>query len=106
MKISRICGVDCHQGKENCNGYCIGIVDAPEEYESKEHKQLNVKFCPRCLQDHQEPQNLVFRLLTNPRDPDWKWWSTCPVTDEPILMMVVEEAPLGEDDGQTNRRLK
>ena len=26
-----ICGVDCRQGDENCNGYCIGKVDNPPD---------------------------------------------------------------------------
>ena len=26
-----ICGVDCHQGDANCNGYCVGKVDSPPE---------------------------------------------------------------------------
>ena len=26
-----ICGVDCHQGDANCNGYCTGKTDSPPE---------------------------------------------------------------------------
>lgn len=26
-----VCGVDCHQGDENCNLYCIGKSDSPPE---------------------------------------------------------------------------
>lgn len=26
-----ICGVDCHQGDANCNGYCTGKTDDPPE---------------------------------------------------------------------------
>ena len=26
-----ICGVDCHTGDENCNGYCQGKTDTPPD---------------------------------------------------------------------------
>jgi hypothetical protein len=26
-----ICGVDCHPGDENCNGYCTGKADCPAD---------------------------------------------------------------------------
>jgi len=29
MKQVMICGVDCHQGDANCNGYCTGKADHP-----------------------------------------------------------------------------
>lgn len=25
-----VCGVDCHQGDSNCNGYCTGKADSPQ----------------------------------------------------------------------------
>lgn len=28
MKVM-VCGVDCHQGDANCNGYCTGKTDHP-----------------------------------------------------------------------------
>lgn len=31
IKQVMICGVDCHQGDENCNGYCTGKVDCPPD---------------------------------------------------------------------------
>ncbi len=30
MKVM-ICGVDCHPGDKNCNGYCTGSADRPPE---------------------------------------------------------------------------
>lgn len=32
MECVRICGVDCHQGDENCNGYCIGKAPIAKTY--------------------------------------------------------------------------
>ncbi|NMG48284.1 hypothetical protein GO613_09245 [Azoarcus communis] len=37
MKKVMVCGVDCHQGDDACNGYCIGKAsDPPAATEAKQ----------------------------------------------------------------------
>lgn len=35
--VVRICGRDCHQGDDKCNGYCIGKADSPAMLTEEDH---------------------------------------------------------------------
>lgn len=48
---------------------------------------IDICGCQRCQQNHRD---VKFQRLANPTD-DWRWWATCPVTRQPILLRVVEE---------------
>lgn len=64
-------------------------------------KRTTVTGCARCGMEH---KNLKFERLSNPAD-EWKWWSICPNTGQPILLKIVEgELPgnrRGDDPRQT-----
>lgn len=40
MECVMVCGVDCHQGDENCNGYCIGKAVSAKTYTKADQKEI------------------------------------------------------------------
>jgi hypothetical protein len=52
----------------------------------------NLVNCARCGNDH---SNLLFRRLKQPCG-DLKFWCSCPVNGEPILMAVAESEDKNE----------
>jgi hypothetical protein len=52
---------------------------------------IEVTACARCGGDHA----VSFRTFANPPEFDssiYDWWGTCPVTGEPILMRMEQDA--------------
>ena len=52
---------------------------------------IDIKYCARCGNNH---NNLLFMKFNNPviiRNVMMDYWSTCPVTSEPILMNASED---------------
>lgn len=47
--------------------------------------------CARCAQTHTD---IEFKPLTNPAR--YTHWATCPVTDEPIMMIAGEEEEVAD----------
>lgn len=50
---------------------------------------VDVNKCQRCGKDHSQ---LLFYPLANPADL-YKWWSICPVTQQPLMVKVTEQDP-------------
>lgn len=40
MECVMICGVDCHQGDDNCNGYCTGKAEMANTYTRPDPKEI------------------------------------------------------------------
>ena len=47
--------------------------------------------CQRCGRDHED---LEFEELKNPAD-EWKFWAMCPLTNQPVLLCIVESPTSG-----------
>ena len=56
-----------------------------ESFNKKDRIRSSVVNCARCGDDH---TSLPFKRLKKPQD-EWTYWSTCPTTDEPIMLAVL-----------------
>lgn len=67
--------------------------------------RVDLGSCARCGQDHDD---LRFDPLSQAHDDDeWSHWASCPETDEPVLLMIMEEDvhdPLDESSGSEGER--
>lgn len=65
--------------------------------ETKEVKTVDVFKCARCGYDH---ASLEFNKFENPIvDSDstiWNWWALCRVTNEPVLLKIIETNKNGQ----------
>lgn len=52
----------------------------------------DVNDCPRCGRDHDDLLHHLFHRPIAPPELDfaWEYWSTCPVTGDPILTAVTQ----------------
>lgn len=62
---------------------------------------VNVKNCARCEQNHRALA--FFRFKMHPvEDSDgtfWRYWSICPVTEDPILLKVTSKPEIATKSG-------
>jgi len=58
----------------------------PDVQVNEAEMTVSIESCARCGGTH---ENLVFRELQNP-PPDWRYFATCPVTQQPIWLMKKE----------------
>ena len=71
-------------------------LGVPEQLASPSHGETSLRktqqvtttvySCQRCSQNHED---MVFHELYNSMD-DWRYWATCPITKQPILLRLVE----------------
>lgn len=52
-------------------------------------KSLNVSGCARCGRDHHGLVIASFHRPIKVNGDTWKYWTTCPDLDEPILVNIV-----------------